>query len=149
MRRLLVVSAVLSLSLAGISGMALAQETTESVTAIDGDAAAVGPGSASASPGSVTRGPGAGNTLLGPDGTYSVTEVAPPNVAVSGDTDVLTIDPAPSAAAPAPSVADCSSYTSWYDAQVAYENAGMTSADPAMVQALDPDYDGIACEEGM
>jgi hypothetical protein len=27
--------------------------------------------------------------------------------------------------------------------------AGMTSADPALVSALDPDYDSIACEEGM
>ena len=32
-------------------------------------------------------------------------------------------------------------YADWYDAQVAYENAGATAADPAMVQAMDPDYD--------
>jgi len=32
---------------------------------------------------------------------------------------------------------------------VAFEAAGMTTADPAVVAALDPDYDGIACEEGM
>ena len=127
----------------------LAQETTENVTATDGDAAAVGPGNASASPGSVTRGPGSGNALLGPNGTYSVTEVAPPNVSVSGDTDVLTVVPAGPAAAPEATVAGCSSYLSWYDAQVAYEAAGMTEADPALVQSLDPDYDGIACEEGM
>jgi hypothetical protein len=43
----------------------------------------------------------------------------------------------------------CGAYGDWYDAQVAYENAGATAADPAMVQAMDPDYDGIACEEGM
>ena len=131
----------------------LAQESTERVTAIDGDAAALGPGSASASPGSVTRGSGSGNALLGPDGTYSVSEVAPPNVSVSGDTDVLTVAPAGRAPEAAPdtttTVAGCSSYLSWYDAQVAYEAAGMTDADPATVQALDPDYDGIACEEGM
>lgn len=126
----------------------LAQETTENVTATDGDAAAVGPGSASASPGSVTRGTGSGNALLGPDGTYSVTEVAPPNVSVSGDTDVISIAPAP-ASAPVATVANCASFLSWYDAQVAYEAAGMTSADPALVQSLDPDYDGIACEEAM
>ena len=35
-----------------------------------------------------------------------------------------------------------------YDAQVAYEAAGMTTADPA-IAVLDPDSDGIACEEGM
>ena len=53
------------------------------------------------------------------------------------------------AAAPASTVAGCDSYASWYDAQVAYEAAGMTAADQAVVAALDPDYDGIACEEGM
>ncbi len=127
----------------------LAQETTEDVTAIDGDAAALGPGSASASPGSVTRGSGSGTALLGPDGNYSVSEVAPPNVSVSGDTEVLSPPPQAPEAAPATTVADCTSYASWYDAQVAYEAAGMTSADPAMVAALDPDNDGIACEEAM
>lgn len=129
--------------------VALSQDATENVTATDGDAAALGPGSASASPGSVTRGSGSGNALLGPDGTYSVSEIAPPNVSVSGDTDVIEIIPAAPAAAPEATVAGCSSYLSWYDAQVAYEAAGMTDADPAMVQALDPDYDGIACEELM
>ena len=125
----------------------LAQETTEDVRAIDGDAAAVGPGSASAAPGSVTRGSGSGMALLGPDGTYSVSEVAPPNVTVAGDTEVL----APPAAAPATttSIAGCDSYATWYDAQVAYESAGLTDGDPAIVSALDPDYDGIACEEVM
>ena len=129
--------------------VALAQDTIEDVTAIDGDAAALGPGSASASPGSVTRGSGSGAALLGPDGNYNVTEVAPPNVTVSGDTDVLSPPPAAPAAAPESTVAGCSSYLSWYDAQVAYEAAGMTDADPAIVAALDPDYDGIACEEVM
>ena len=120
---------------------AMAQGTTEVLTATDGDAAAMGPGNASAAPGTVTR-PGA--SVLGPDGAYNVTEVAPANVSVSGDTEVL----APPAA-PASTVAGCGSYGSWYDAQVAYEAAGGTSADPAVVAAFDPDYDGIACEEGM
>ena len=35
-----------------------------------------------------------------------------------------------------------------YDPQVAHEAAGMTTADPA-IAVLDPDSDGIACEEGM
>jgi hypothetical protein len=43
----------------------------------------------------------------------------------------------------------CSQYGTWYDAQVAYENLGATAADTALVQEVDPDYDGIACEEGM
>jgi hypothetical protein len=127
----------------------LAPETTENVTATDGDASAVGPGSASAAPGSVTRGSGSGMSLLGPDGTYSVTEVAPPNVTVAGDTEVLSPPAAEPAAAPESTVAGCGSYGSWYDAQIAYEAAGLTAADPAVVSALDPDYDGIACEEGM
>ena len=43
----------------------------------------------------------------------------------------------------------CSQYATWYDAQVAYENLGATAADPALVQEVDPNYDGIACEEMM
>lgn len=132
----------------------LAQETSEDMTATDGNATTRGPGSASAAPGSVVRSSGNGMALLGPDGTYRVTENAPADVTISGDTDVLS----PPAAAPAVptsapaegnSVPTCSSYGSWYDAQIAYENAGLTAADPALVQSLDPDYDGIACEEGM
>ena len=55
--------------------------TTGDITATNGDAAALGPtGDASAAPGSVTG--GSGTALLGPDGTYSVTEVSPSNVTV-------------------------------------------------------------------
>src|SRR5215204_3789379 len=43
----------------------------------------------------------------------------------------------------------CSQYATWYDAQIAYENLGTTAADPALVQEVDPNYDGIACEEMM
>jgi len=43
----------------------------------------------------------------------------------------------------------CGQYATWYDAQVAYEDLGATAADPALVQEVDPDYDGIACEGGM
>ena len=43
----------------------------------------------------------------------------------------------------------CSQYATWYDAQIAYENLGATAADPALVQEVDPNYDGIACEEIM
>ena len=117
----------------------------EVMTATDGNASALGPGNASAAPGTVTR-PGA--SILGPDGNYTVSDVAPSNVTVAGDTEVLA-PPAAPAAAPVSTVAGCGSYGSWYDAQVAYEAAGMTAADPAIVAALDPDYDGIACEEGM
>lgn len=65
--------------------------TTGDITATNGDAAALGPtGDASAAPGSVTG--GSGTALLGPDGTYSVTEVSPSNVTV-GDSGALA--PAP------------------------------------------------------
>ncbi|HEU5433783.1 MAG TPA: hypothetical protein VFU81_19090 [Thermomicrobiales bacterium] len=43
----------------------------------------------------------------------------------------------------------CANYGSWYDAQNAYEAAGGVDGDPAMVDALDPDANGIACEAMM
>src|SRR5215212_3812862 len=43
----------------------------------------------------------------------------------------------------------CSQYATWYDAQIAYENLGATAADPVLVQEVDPNFDGIACEEMM
>jgi hypothetical protein len=150
MRTLVIAAVSLTLGLAVGASSVLAQETTETMTATDGDAAARGDGNASAAPGLVTRGGvgSPGTALLGPDGTYSVVDTAPSNVTVAGDTEVLA-PPAAPAAAPATTVAGCDSYASWYDAQVAYEAAGITAADPAIVAALDPDYDGIACEEGM
>ena len=148
--KLFIVAVSFSLGLAMAGGSALAQETTESMTATDGNAEVRGDGDASAAPGLVTRGGvgGPGTALLGPDGTYNVVDTAPSTVTIAGDTEALA-PPAAPAAAPATTVAGCDSYASWYDAQVAYEAAGMTAADPAVVSALDPDYDGIACEEGM
>ncbi len=46
-------------------------------------------------------------------------------------------------------VATCGDFASWYDAQNAYEAAGRTSAAPALVESLDPDRNGIACENMM
>jgi hypothetical protein len=79
----------------------LGQETTENLTASNGDAAALGPtGDASAAPGNVTRDgvPVSGTALLGPDGTYSVTENSPPIVSVSGETTGVSVVPAPGSA---------------------------------------------------
>ncbi|HEX5500340.1 MAG TPA: excalibur calcium-binding domain-containing protein, partial [Thermomicrobiales bacterium] len=45
--------------------------------------------------------------------------------------------------------ASCSQFASWYDAQTYYEAAGGTDGGSALVNALDPDVDGIACEEMM
>ncbi len=79
--------------------VAPAAGTNESLAATDGNAAAVGPGSASAAPGTVTRDGVSGMSLLGPDGTYSVTEVSPPSVSVSGNTGavppVVSTEPEP------------------------------------------------------
>ena len=121
-----------------------AQDSTEVLTATDGNAAALGTGNASAAPGTVTR-DGSGTSVLGPDGRYNVSEVAPPAVTVAGDTDVIS----PPGNASAVNAISCGNYGSWYDAQVFYEAAGMTDADASIVSSLDPDYDGIACEEGM
>ena len=78
--------------------VSLGQETTENLTATNGDAAALGTGDASAAPGSVTRDGVSvpGTSLLGPDGTYRVTETSPPEVSVSGNTSTPpVIVPAP------------------------------------------------------
>jgi hypothetical protein len=65
--------------------------TTGDITATNGDAAALGPtGDANAAPGTVTG--GSGMALLGPDGTYSVTDAPPSNVSVG---DAGTLAPAP------------------------------------------------------
>jgi len=107
--------------------------------------------------------PGAGDGLIGgmpmypvstaPDATTSTTTTLASTEGTA--TENIPVD----AAAPADSapVADdtavaggfCSQYATWYDAQVAYENLGATAADPALVQEVDPNYDGIACEEMM
>jgi hypothetical protein len=82
----------------------LGQETTENLTATSGDAASLGTGDASAAPGSVTRDgvTTSGTALLGPDGTYRVSENSPPEVSVSGTTSTPpVIVPAPGSA-PAP-----------------------------------------------
>jgi len=58
--------------------------TTGRVTATDGNASGIGPGSASAAPGTVNGGV-SGNSLLGPDGTYSVSDTPPSDVSVGND----------------------------------------------------------------
>jgi small subunit ribosomal protein S5 len=48
------------------------------------------------------------------------------------------------AAEPAPATASCADYGTWYDAQVAYENAGGTTS--SLAGPLDPDGNGTACD---
>jgi hypothetical protein len=78
MTRRLIVTISLSLSLAGVHGGALAQQTE--------------------TPGTVTLNGVSGTSLLGPDGTYRVTENSPPIINVPGGTSVEIVP----AAAPEP-----------------------------------------------
>lgn len=77
-----------------------AQTTTERVTATDGDAAIRGTGDASAAPGNVTRGGGA--ALLGPDGTYGVSDSPPPAISVSNNNTPPAINVSETGYVPAP-----------------------------------------------
>lgn len=98
------------------------------ITATDGNAANLGPGSASAAPGTVTRG-GGGTSLLGPDGTYNVSDNPESNVSVGDNGEYIP------PAEPAPVVDD-----------TAYVED--TSAAPADTAAIaDTDGDGIADED--
>lgn len=103
--------------------------------------------------------PGAGDGMIGgvpiqpaaPDNTTTTTT----NLASSDGqtTENIPVDAlAPSDAAPVDTAAGsgfCAQYATWYDAQVAYESLGATAADPALVQEIDSDLDGIACEGAM
>src|SRR5215213_7867043 len=107
---------------------------------------------------------GAGHGLIGgvpimliPSAPDSTTATTTSLVSTEGTaTENVPVD----AVAPADSAPDatdsvtadggfCSQYATWYDAQLAYENLGATAADPALVQEVDANYDGIACEEMM
>jgi hypothetical protein len=93
---------------------------------------------APAAPGTTTA---TTTNLASTEGT--ATENVPVDAAAPADTAPVTTDTV---------TADggfCSQYATWYDAQIAYENLGATAADPAVVQEVDPNYDGIACEEMM
>src|SRR5215213_11340 len=96
MKRLVIITLSLGLSLGAIHSAALAQETKEDLTATNGDAAALGNGKASSAPGTVTRAGVSSPSLLGPDGTYRVTESSPPIVNVPSGT-VEEISPEPTA----------------------------------------------------
>ena len=67
--------------------------TTGRVSAIDGDAAAVGPGNATAAPGTVNGGVSS-TSLLGPDGTYAVSDSPPSDVTV-GDAGTYSLPSEP------------------------------------------------------
>ena len=86
----------------------------------------------------------AATTTTAPTGTESPsTETVPVDAAAPTDSAPVATDTV------AADGGFCSQYATWYDAQIAYENLGATAADPALVQEVDPNYDGIACEEMM
>src|SRR5215207_8577349 len=72
----------------------LEQKSSETLTATDGNAATLGPGTAAAAPGTVTRSGVSATSLLGSDGTYPATENSPPIVNVPSGTSVEIVPPA-------------------------------------------------------
>jgi hypothetical protein len=80
----------------------LAQETSETLTATDGDAAALGTGNASSAPGTITRNDIPASSLLGSDGPSRVTENTPPSVSAPEGTSVEIVPAAPAPVANAP-----------------------------------------------
>jgi hypothetical protein len=112
--------------------------------------------------------PGAGDGLIGgvpilrpvPTAADATTQTTSNLASAEGTaTENIPVDAAAPVDAPAPAESApvatdtvtaaggfCSQYATWYDAQIAYENLGTTAADPALVQEVDPNYDGIACE---
>src|SRR5215213_8896680 len=114
--------------------------------------------------GGVPMMPGAGDGMIGgvpimlaptaPDATTTTTtSLASTEGTATENVPVDAVAPADSAPAATDTVAAdggfCSRYATWYDAQIAYENLGATAADPALVEEVDSNYDGIACEEMM
>jgi hypothetical protein len=101
--------------------------------------------------------PGAGDGLMG--GVPVMLAPAAPDPTTTSTTTLATTEGTATENVPADAVAPvdsvaadgafCSQYVTWYDAQIAYENLGATAADPGLVQEVDSNYDGIACEEMM
>ena len=128
--------------------------TTGDITATDGNASALGPtGDASATPGSVTG--GTGTALLGPDGTYSVTEVSPSNVTVGDSAPAPVYEPAPEpAAAPASEPAPVAADTAPAETTVASptdadaDNYDDTLELEAGLDPANPDVDGDGVADG-
>ena len=112
---------------------ALAQEVTEDLTATNGNAAARGNGNASSAPGTVTRNGVSGLSLLGPDGTYKVTESSPPIINVSGETTDVSVVPAPGIEAAPAAVAESTETTE--------------TAEPVTTETTDTDGDGVTDDD--
>jgi hypothetical protein len=126
MTRRLIVAISLSLSLAGVHGGALAQQTE--------------------TPGTVTLNGVSGASLLGPDGTYRVTENSPPIINVPGGTSV-EIMPAAAPEPPADTTVDETSDSVAIDA----DGDGVADSDEVDLYGTDPetwDTDGDGLSDG-
>ena len=108
----------------------------------------------------VALNPGAGDGMIGgmpirpvataPDTPATTTPSLDNSTgATSENVPVESMGESTSTSTDAAPVGFCAQYVDWYDAQVAYENLGATAADPALVNEVDPDWDGIACEVEM
>ena len=100
--------------------------TTENLTATSGGATTLGNGEASAAPGTVTRDGVSSPSLLGPDGTYSVTDSPPSTVSLGDSGPVPIVEPAPAAAT---------------ETTTAPETTEPVVADTPAVTAMDQDAD--------
>lgn len=130
--------------------------TNGDITATDGNASTLGPGDASAAPGTVTG--GSGTALLGPDGTYTVTEVSPSDVTV-GESAVVApepvYEPAPEAvAAPVETAAPVATDTAVADTAAAsdIDSDSDNLLDAAELEVgldpYNPDVDGDGVADG-
>src|SRR5215204_6953306 len=146
-RRLIAtISLSLSLGLGGMHSAALAQASNEDLSATNGDAAALGNGNASSAPGTVTRNGVSGTSLLGPDGTYRVTENSPPIVNVPSGTSVEIVPPA--AAEP---VADTTVDETSEPVATDTDGDGVADSDEIDLYGTDPetwDTDGDGLSDG-
>ena len=150
-------------------------DSAETAVAVGVDGGLVTTGEASMAPDSPTTVSVGGDSNLGVpqpnlgrvpegngDGIFNV--ISAPSISGSVFNNGGTVDGSQSSSVVAPTVEEgvapvaeaasedaavyvpgCADYGSWYDAQVALENSG----DPALIDSLDPDYNGIACESGM
>jgi hypothetical protein len=128
----------------GMHSAALAQATNEDLTATNGDAAALGNGNTSSALGTVMRNGISGSSLLGPDGTYRVTENSPPIVNVPSGTSVEIMPPA----APEP-VADTTVDETSEPVATDTDGDGVADSDEVDLYGTDPeardtDGDGLS-----
>jgi Bacterial TSP3 repeat len=121
------------------------QETTENLSATNGDAASLGTGNASSAPGTVTRDGVTvpSGSVLGPDGSYKVTENSPPTVSVSGTMSAPpVIVPAPgNDLAPAPVVETVETAEPVAAEPAPVETSAPVAADTAVASPEDADAD--------